>query len=142
MKNARLNKLHVDRFLCREDWVKVTFVGKGGHEYGSSITTETAARMTDFRLLEPRDFRERGQENVVTKQYYDLPAGKNLSLIWTQASKGTFGFSHGIHGLRHTFAQERMHSMQKGGLTWQKALVCVSQQMGHYRADQVLIYCR
>jgi integrase len=142
LKNARLNQLHPDRFSGREDWIKVTFIGKGGHEYASTISPQTAIEIEKFHLLTPRDFRERGQENVVTQQCYDLPAGKRLSLLWTQASKQTFGFSRGIHGLRHTFAQERIKVMQELGMTWQKALECVSQQMGHYRADQVLTYCR
>lgn len=140
LKNARLTKLHPDRFAGREDWVKVLFIGKGGHEYISTISPELANQVAKFRLYEPRDFRERGQENVVSKQYYDMPAGWRLSLIWTEASKRTFGFSRGIHGLRHSFAQERVGAMQKLDMTWDKILECVSQQMGHYRPEQVEVY--
>lgn len=142
LKNARLGKLDPDRFTGREGWVNMLFIGKGGHEYISTLSPETAREVANFRLYEPRDFRERGQENVVTKQYYDLPAGEYLSKIWTAASKRTFGFSRGVHGLRHTFAQQRVRAMQDLGMTWDKALVCVSQQMGHYRAEQVLTYMR
>jgi integrase len=142
LRNARLGKLLPDRFAGREEWIKVSFIGKGGHEYISTISPETAREVAKFRFYEPRDFRERGQENVVTKQYYDLPAGWRLSLLWTEASKHTFGFSRGIHGLRHMFAQERVRAMQNLGMTWDKALVCVSQQMGHYRAAQVKTYLR
>jgi integrase len=142
IKNARLTKLHPDRFAAREDWVKVSFIGKGGHEYTSTISPELAKEIAAFRLYEARDFRERKQENVVTKQYYDIPAGWRLSLIWTAASKRTFGFSRGIHGLRHTFAQERVRAMQVLNMTWDKILECVSQQMGHYRAEQVRVYLR
>jgi integrase len=142
LRNARLTKLHPDRFAGREDWVKVSFIGKGGHEYTSTISAELAKEVTKFRLYEARDFRERNQDNVVTKQYYDIPAGKRLSLIWTDASKRTFGFSRGIHGLRHTFAQERVKAMQALDVAWDKILECVSQQMGHYRAEQVGVYLR
>ncbi len=142
VKNARLTKLHADRFAGREDWVRVSFIGKGGHEYTSTISHELAKNVEKFRLYEGRDFRERNQENVVTKQYYDLPAGWKLSLIWTEAAKRTFGFSRGIHGLRHTFAQERVRMMQMLDMTWDKILECVSQQMGHYRAEQVRTYLR
>jgi len=142
LRNARLTKLHPDRFKGREDWVKVFFIGKGGHEYISTISAELAKEVAKFRLYEPRDFRERKQENVVTKQYYDLPAGWRLSLGWTETSRQTFGFSHGIHGLRHTFAQERVKAMQTLDMTWDKILECVSQQMGHYRPDQVKVYLR
>src|SRR5262249_38641662 len=126
LKKARLTKLHTDRFAGREDWVKVSFIGKGGHEYMSTISPALAKRIEAFRLYEHRPFRERNQENVVTQQYYDIPAGRRLSLIWTAASKHTFGFSRGIHGLRHTFAQERVKAMQKLNMTWDKILECVS----------------
>ncbi len=142
LQNARLNRLHTDRFAGREEWVKVTFIGKGGHEYMSSVSAQTAEALRDFSLLAPRDFRERDQENVVTQQYYDLPVGKQLSQLWTQASKRTFGFSRGIHGLRHAFAQERVRELQEHGMTWQKALECASQLMGHYRAEQISTYLR
>lgn len=142
LKNARHTKLHLDRFAGREEWIKVSFIGKGGHEYISTISPQTAKEIKKFRLYEPRDFRERNQENVVTKQYYDIPAGWHLSSLWTEASKRTFGFSRGIHGLRHTFAQERVKAMQKCNMTWDKILECVSQQMGHYRAEQVKVYLR
>jgi len=142
IKNARLEKLHPDRFAGREDWVKISFIGKGGHEYISTVSPQTATAIAKFKLTESRHFRERGQENTVTKQYYDLPAGQRLSSLWTQASKQTLGFSQGIHGLRHSFAQQRVRLLQEQRMTWQKALECTSQQMGHYRADQVLAYLR
>lgn len=143
LKNARLTKLHPDRFIGRETWVKVSFIGKGGHEYISTLSPETMQEVAKFRLFEPVDFRERGQENVVTKQYYDLPAGRYISSVWATASIRTFGFSRGIHGLRHTFAQERVRAMQcLEVMTWDKILACVSQQMGHYRPEQVKTYLR
>jgi len=140
--NARLNKLHEDRFIGKENWVKVTFIGKGGHEYTSTISPGTAKQLAQHRLPIPRDFKERKQYNVVTKQYYDLPAGLRLSKLWTDASKKTFCASRGLHGLRHTFAQTRLREMLMAGMTWDKALECVSQQMGHYRASEVKTYCR
>ncbi len=140
--NARISKLHSDRFAGREEWVKVNFIGKGGHEYISTINPETAKALEQNRLTNPRDFRERKQENVVTKQYYDLPAGKILSTQWSRAADHALGLKRGLHGLRHTFAQERLKDMQRAGMVWEKALECVSQQMGHYRASEVKTYLR
>lgn len=140
VKNARMHKLYPDRFLGRENWVQVTFIGKGGHEYTSTISPETARKLEQYRLSVPRDFKERGQSNVVTKQYYDLPAGLQLSRLWGKACMRAFLSSRGLHGLRHTFAQERLRAMLHGGMTWDKALKCVSQQMGHYRASEVNTY--
>lgn len=142
VKNARLAKLHDDRFSGREGWIKVTFIGKGGHEYASTIAPETATALAGYRLPSPRDFRERKQANVVTQQHYDLPAGLKLSSIWSDASRRTFFSSRGLHGLRHTFAQERVREMLRAGVTWDKAVECVSQQMGHYRASEIKTYLR
>jgi integrase len=142
IKNAQFDKLHPDRFAGREDWVKISFIGKGGHEYISTISPETAKTLELYRLNTPRDFRERKQENVVTKQYYDIPAGKILSMRWNTASGNALNLKRGLHGLRHTFAQERVKDMQRAGMTWEKALECVSQQMGHYRASEVKTYLR
>ncbi|MFT3742428.1 MAG: hypothetical protein QM752_07225 [Gammaproteobacteria bacterium] len=142
IRNARLSKLHADRFAGREDWVQVNFIGKGGHEYTSTISSETAKALVYYRMDIPCDFRERKQENIVTKQYYNLPAGLQLSYLWSQASKSTLGFSRGLHGLRHTFAQWRVKEMQSLDMTWQKVLESVSQQMGHYRAEQISTYLR
>ncbi len=141
-KNARLNKLHTDRFLGREHWVQVTFIGKGGHEYTSAISPETAAKLEEVRLPIPRDFRERGQANVVTRQYYDLPAGFKFSRLWSEACMQALYSSRGLHGLRHTFAQQRLREMLQAGMTWDKARECVSQLMGHYRASEINTYCR
>jgi integrase len=140
--NARLAKLHPDRFAGREDWVKVNFIGKGGHEYISTIHPETARTLERYRLTLPQDFKERQQENVVTQQYYDIPAGKVLSTQWSRAADQSLGLKRGLHGLRHTFAQERLKDMQHAGMVWEKALECVSQQMGHYRASEVKTYLR
>lgn len=142
VKNARLSKLHPDRFAGRENWVKVSFIGKGGHEYVSTISSKTAEELAKYRLPQPRDFRERNQPNVVTKQYYDLPAGLNLSTIWSAASRQVFFTSRGLHGLRHTFAQERLREMLQAGMTWDKARECVSQQMGHYRISELDTYLK
>lgn len=140
VKNARLSKLHDDRFLGREDWIKVTFIGKGGHEYTSTISLETAKELAKIRLPKPRDFRERKQANVVTQQYYDLPAGIKLSKLWTEGCIRVLFSSKGLHGIRHSFAQERLREMLYAGMTWDKAMECVSQQMGHYRSSEVSTY--
>lgn len=142
LARARIDQLHTDRFTGREDWIKVSFIGKGGHQYISTISPQTAQTLSQYRLATPRDFRERNQENIVTKQYYDLPAGLKLSKQWSETAFWSLGLKRGLHGLRHTFAQQRVRDLQNTGMTWQKALECVSQQMGHYRASEVMTYLR
>ena len=141
LSNARLDQLRPDRFSGREDWPRFTFIGKGGHEYLSSVRPETARSLESIRLETPRDFIHRGLEHS-TKQYYALPAGNPLSQQWTRASQRALGYSHGIHGLRHTFAQQRVDELTRSGITWSLALERTSQLMGHYRTEEVLTYLR
>ncbi|MDF5425801.1 site-specific integrase, partial [Vibrio parahaemolyticus] len=50
-------------------------------------------------------------------------------------------WSTGAHGLRHSYAQERMSELQKN-MTYEKALEVVSQEMGHFRPDITEVYLR
>lgn len=50
LSRARIDQLHADRFTGREDWIKVSFFGKGGHQYISAISTKTAQAFSQYRL--------------------------------------------------------------------------------------------
>ncbi|MGH8606566.1 MAG: hypothetical protein ACREX9_03810 [Gammaproteobacteria bacterium] len=65
-----------------------------------------------------------------------------MSQQWTRASQRALGYSHGIHGLRHTFAQQRVDELTRSGIAWSIALERTSQLMGHYRTQEVLTYLR
>ena len=52
------------------------------------------------------------------------------------------GYSHGGHGLRHTYAQNRMYQLQGLGLSYEQALAIVSQELGHFRPDITEVYLR
>jgi len=49
---------------------------------------------------------------------------------------------HGSHGLRWNFAQERFHNLMENGYTYEQALVQVSKELGHERADITKHYLR
>lgn len=49
-------------------------------------------------------------------QHYDINGGKKWSSSFTQASNRALGWSTGAHGLRHSYAQERMHELQSAGM--------------------------
>ena len=49
---------------------------------------------------------------------------------------------HGSHGLRHNFAQEKMAEYTSGGMSFNKALHAVSENMGHHRPDITKVYLR
>jgi integrase len=141
LRNARVERLLPNRFLGRDDWPRFTFIGKGGHEYMSCVRPETAARLAAICLEVPRAFYDRNVEHA-TVQRFDLPAGNRLSQQWTRASQCALGYSHGIHGLRHSFAQDRVQELIVSGIPWTIALECTRQLMGHYRPEEIHTYLR
>ena len=64
------------------------------------------------------------------------------SEISAQASTRALGYSTGAHGVRHAYAQERMHELRSQGLDRWRALEVVSQEMGHFRPEITETYLR
>jgi integrase len=52
------------------------------------------------------------------------------------------GFSNGGHGLRHSYAQERMAELQQQGMRYDQAQVTVAQEVGHFDKDTIEAYLR
>ena len=79
--------------------------------------------------------------NVRTQQWnrFDLNA---LVAACNTAAKRVLGWSEGAHGLRHSYAQERLRELQRQGLRWEYALETVSQEMGHFRPQITEVYLR
>ncbi len=63
--------------------------------------------------------------------------GSNTTSLPTQLGRST-----GAHGLRHSYAQERLDELQRAGLSQDLALTTVSQEMGHFRAEITETYLR
>ncbi|RCS56703.1 site-specific integrase, partial [Brachybacterium sp. JB7] len=61
---------------------------------------------------------------------------------FTRASQRGLGWSNGAHGVRHSYAQERMGELQRSGLAYRDALETVSQEMGHFRPAITEVYLR
>lgn len=53
------------------------------------------------------------------------------------AQKTELGFSHGAHGLRHGYAQSRLATLRELGLSDKDAKQIISQEMGHFRANEL-----
>ena len=124
---------------------RYTVVGKGGLVRTVKIPYAMAEALEKLRLETPRTVLDRKIRYV---QHYNLPGGNNLSKSFSDASKRALGWSTGIHGLRHTYAQQRMsllcQEFQKGsGLMGRdRALQIVSHEMGHLRPEITLVYLR
>jgi integrase len=52
------------------------------------------------------------------------------------------GFSNGGHGLRHSYAQERVAELQQQGMRYDQAKATVAQEVGHFDKDTTEAYLR
>lgn len=129
---------NVEKFLGRQGEIFTT-QGKGSLIREVMIPFELASSLKRYRLDEPVKVVDRG---VVYWSHYDLPGGHKWSDSFSKASNRALGWSRGAHGLRHSYAQERMRELQKHGLTYNRALETVSQEMGHFRSDITMVYLR
>lgn len=119
--------------------VSYSVVGKGGLCREVQLPQELADRLEDRRLDEPAQITDRG---VFYESHYDIAGGNNWSSSFTQASERSLSWSEGGHGLRHSFAQERMQELQERGYERSEALERVSQEMGHFRPEVTETYLR
>ena len=119
--------------------VVYTVKGKGGLIREVLIPEFLAQQLEQHRLAQPIIKKDRA---INYRQYYAIGGGKDWSSSFSAASKRILGWSHGAHGLRHTYAQARMDELQQRGFFYQDALSIVSQELGHFRPDITEIYLR
>ena len=132
-------KWSAERFEGRPDSVRYTVVGKGGLKREVTLPGYLAARLEEKRWERPKTVTDRG---IRYTQHYDLGGGLAWSRSFSAASKRALGWSTGGHGLRHSYAQERIEDLQRDGHTYDSALGLVSQEMGHFRGDLTEVYLR
>lgn len=126
------------KFEGREG-VLYTVQGKGGLVREIIIPKNLADRLEERRFETPQLREDRG---IYYQQRYDVGAGKQFTDSFSKASDRALGWSTGAHGLRHSYAQERMDELQKIGHDRDTALETVSQEMGHFRPEITEIYLR
>ena len=126
------------KFQGREG-VIYTVTGKGGLTREVLIPNQLASKLEERRLDTPQQVTDRG---VHYEQKYDIGAGQKWSNSYTQASSRALNWSEGAHGLRHSYAQERMNELQNSGFTRDIALETVSQELGHFRPEITEVYLR
>ena len=131
-------QLDADRFAEREG-VRYIVEGKGGLRREILVDRELAARLETHRLDSPQQVSDRG---IFYEQHYDIGGGKSWSQSVSDAADRALGWSNGAHGLRHSYAQERMAELQDAGKIYNEAREIVSQELGHFRADVVETYLR
>ncbi len=120
-------------FKGMENYERYSVVGKGGLCREVRLAPELARELEAHRLEKSIEMKDRGitYKNV----RYDLAAGNSLSQAFGDASRRAFGWSRGIHGLRHCYAQKRYQKLIYMGSVRLEAQTAVSQELGHFRPD-------
>ncbi|WP_007376006.1 MULTISPECIES: hypothetical protein [unclassified Pseudoalteromonas] len=113
--------------------------GKGGLIRDVLIPNALATQLEQRRLAQPITVRDR---EINYLQRYDIGGGHKCSCSFSKASNRALFFSNGGHGLRHSYAQERMNELKGLGLSRQVALETVSQELGHFRAEITEVYLK
>jgi integrase len=113
--------------------------GKGGLAREISIPNHLVERLEALRLDEPRTIRDRG---VLYQQRYAIGGGQALSQSFSSASKAALGYSTGLHGVRHSYAQQRNYESQLLLGDPERARQVVSQELGHFRPEITQTYLR
>ncbi|MCF6459186.1 site-specific integrase, partial [Pseudoalteromonas sp. MMG024] len=126
------------KWLGREGSI-YTVKGKGGLIRNVLIPNALATQLEQRRLAQPITVRDR---EINYLQRYDIGGGHKWSCSFSKASDRTLFFSNGGHGLRHSYAQERMAELRSFGLSKAIALETVSQELGHFRAEITEVYLR
>lgn len=127
-----------DRFTGRTGQ-RYTVKGKGGLIREVILSNHLAARLEKKHYAEPQQVSDRG---VNYTQHYNIGGGQAWSQSFSAASKREIGFSNGAHGLRHSYAQNRMKELQRKGLLYNEAKGTLAQEVGHFDKETTEAYLR
>ena len=116
-----------------------TVEGKGGLVRDVLVPHALSQKLETLRHDSPQHIIDRG---VNYTSHYVIGGGQPWSNSFSAAANRCLGWSEGAHGLRHSYAQERMHELQSSGLSREQALETVSQEMGHFRPEITEVYLR
>lgn len=117
-----------------------TVVGKGGLIRQVAIPIILAEQLEICRLSEPMKVLDRG---IFYEPIYAIGGGQAFSQSFFDASKKALGFSNGSHGLRHSYAKNRLKTLKSTGeFSSEECLKIVSEELGHFRPEITLTYLR
>lgn len=132
----RAHELHT---ITRSSLGKYTVVGKGGLKREIKMPKQLAQELEQRKLSTPQKIKDRG---IIYMRHYDIGGGNAFSRSFTAASQRALGFSHGAHGLRHSYAQNQIVRYQAEGMDWNEARAAVSKELGHFRPQITHRYLR
>lgn len=128
-----------ERFKGIDNYQIYMVKGKGGLVREVAIPTELTEIIEKRRYCEPKLVKDRG---IYYELYYDLGYGKALSESFSRASAKFLGWSTGLHGLRHSYSQNRLFKLINLGVPLNDALKIVSEELGHFRPNITYCYLR
>ncbi|CAJ0895821.1 hypothetical protein R77564_03929 [Ralstonia sp. LMG 32965] len=126
-----------DLFLGLPEGFIYRTTGKGGLARRVWVPLELHEQLQLRRLETPASVVDR---KVRRTRVFDIGGGQSLSESFSSSSIRTLGFSLGLHGLRHSYAQNRVEVLLTLGLAPLDCLEIVSQELGHLRPDISLAY--
>lgn len=126
------------KFSGLGDGERYVVTGKGGLTREIFVPSDLVGRLEAQRISNPVRVVDRG---IYYTPKYDLVGGTKFTDSFRKASERTLGWSTGAHGLRHSYAQERLSSLSKSH-PYEIAKETVSQELGHFRPDITNAYLR
>ena len=130
---------HEGRFFGREDDVPLVVHGKGGLVREVRVSQEHAEKLKLAERIHPVRIDHRGAHLT---SHFDLVGGHRFSSKFGRLSQRVLGFSHGGHGLRHSFAQRRRDELLCLGFCLNEAIQILSHELGHFATKNTLAYLR
>lgn len=127
------------RFDGMENFTIYVVTGKGGLKREIAIPNYLVEILESQRREAICIQRDR---KINYKSLYLVTSGSRLSNIFSAASKKILGWSLGIHGLRHSYAKNRVLFLRKMGHAIEVVLKIVSEELGHFRLNIVFEYLR
>jgi integrase len=124
-----------DRFLGRTDYVIYLTDGKGGLVREVALSLEVSTELEKYLRPEPVVIRDREIEYI---SHYEIGGGQALSASFSYASKRALGYSHGLHGTRHSFAWNRL-AVLIPLVGPRRALEILAEELGHFRGAAVTL---
>lgn len=132
-------KTHNDKFShIPNQTVSYSVKGKGGLIREVQIPAYLATKLEATRLTQPQSITDRG---IHYQSHYNIGAGLQFSDAFSKASVRALGYTHGAHGLRHSYAQDRYEQLANH-LPIKDVMIIVSQELGHFRPDITEVYLR
>lgn len=112
-----------------------------GDAAGRIVVTEKGGKHTEH-FLKPETYHEL---EAHIAEHGQLASTYRTFLRAVEAAAratGQYAPGRGTHGLKHSFAQERMHEAVEAGLSHEEAKQAVANEIAHNRMDSVDVYLR